>query len=65
MTEKIPPEGITPQPIETPRQRLCRELKERVEQGEYWVDLGLLASLLVDSQAHRQNLEDDDERESP
>lgn len=61
MTEMIPPnEAHRLLPVETPRQRLCRELKERVDRGEYWVDLGLLASLLVDCQAHRKDLEDNE-----
>lgn len=39
---------------ETPRQFLCRSLKERIARGEYWVDLDFLASLLVDSGATRR-----------
>lgn len=61
MTDKMPQDGVKPQHAETPRQRMCRELKERVDRGEYWVDLSLLASLLVDCQAHRQDLEDEEE----
>lgn len=38
---------------ETARQRLCRDLKERVARGEYWVDLDFLSCLLVDSGATR------------
>ncbi len=40
-------------PLETARQRLCRDLKERVARGEYWVDLDFLSCLLVDSGAAR------------
>lgn len=38
---------------ETARQRLCRDLKDRVARGEYWVDLDFLSCLLVDSGATR------------
>jgi hypothetical protein len=40
-----------PESQETPRQALCRDLKERVARGDYWVDLDFLACLLVDSRA--------------
>lgn len=33
------------------RKRLCQELRERIERGEYWVDLDFLTCLLVDSGA--------------
>ena len=51
MTEMLP---------ETPRQAMCRELKERVARGEYWMDLDFLACLLVDSGAVRSHLDDDE-----
>lgn len=45
--------------LENPRQAMLRELKERVARGEYWVDLDFLASLLVDSEATRDYLEEE------
>jgi anti-sigma28 factor (negative regulator of flagellin synthesis) len=51
-----------PEPViaahETPRERLCRELKERVAKGEYWVDLDFLACLLVDSATAPSKIEE-------
>lgn len=44
---------------ETRRQALCRDLRERVARGEYWVDLDFLACLLVDSGAVRSHPEND------
>jgi hypothetical protein len=50
-TEKSTPTGSPPGCVETPRQTMCRQLKERIERGEYWVDLDFLACLLVDCRA--------------
>lgn len=54
-----------PESQETPRQALCRDLKERVARGDYWVDLDFLACLLVDSGAARGDFERDNWPISP
>lgn len=48
-----------PELMENSRQAFCRQLKERIARGEYWVDLDFLASLLVDSGATRGHHERD------